>query len=225
MKRIFSILLGVLLLLSACAQQGSSKPVPLPPDFTPKSLPMAWTSTPSEPTPIPGWRVFTGEGVEVALPSNFEGGDPEASRERLLELIRTLGPEYERYVEAVEQNPSGMILMAFDLESSASSMGITRREVPPEMSLEEYMNGLLNALVEEVPGTSVIDRSVIERDKDQAGRVILEFKTGDAVSRQLTFIFLEGGKVWTLSYASARDRFDQLLPTYDLSMLTFKYSP
>lgn len=223
MKRIFSVSIGVVLFLSACAQQGASKPVPLPADFTPVALPAAWTATPSEPTPVSGWRVFTGEGVELSLPSNFEGGDPEVSRERLLELIRTLGPEYEKYIEAVEQNPSGMILMAFDLESSASSVGVTKREVPPEMSLEEYMNGLLNALVEQVPGTSVIDRSVIERDGDQVGRVVLEFETGEAVSRQLTFIFLEGGKVWTLSYASARDRFEQLLPTFDLSMLTFKY--
>lgn len=225
MKRIVSLSLGLILLFSACAQQRSSNPVPLPPDFTPVALPAAWTSTPSGPTPIPEWKVFTGGGVEVALPSRFEGGDPEASRERLLELIRSLGPEYERYLEAVEQNPTGMVLMAFDLESSASTMGVTRREIPPEMTLEEYMNGLLSALVEEVPGTSVIERSVVEREKDQAGRVILEFETGDAVSRQLTFVFLKAGKVWTLSYASGRDRFDEMLPTYELSMLTFKYSP
>lgn len=225
MRIILSLSLGLILSLSACAQQGSSDLVPLPPDFTPMALPAAWTSTPSEPTPISGWKVFTGEGVELSLPSNFEGGDPEASRERLLELIQTLGPEYERYLEAVEQNPSGMVLMAFDLESSASSMGVTRREIPPEMTLEEYMNGLLNALVEEVPGTSVIERSVIEREKDQAGRVILEFETIDVVSRQLTFVFLKGGKVWTLSYASARERFVEMLPTFEQSMLTFKYSP
>lgn len=79
-------------LLVGCAQPATSNP--LPDDFTPVVLPAEWTPTPSEPTPIPGWKVFLGEGVELALPEFFEGGDPIARREELLELVRSLGPDY-----------------------------------------------------------------------------------------------------------------------------------
>lgn len=225
MKRIIWSSILFLNFLSACAERTSSRPVPLPSDFTPVALPAEWTSTPSEPTPIPGWKVFTGEGVELSLPANFEGGDPIARQEELLELLRSLGPEYETYVETVEQNPSGMKLVVFDLKSVGSIVGVTRREVPPEMKLEEYLNGLISALVEQIPGTSLIDRSVVQRDEDLAGRVVFEFVTEQAISRQLSFVVLEGGKVWTVSYASPLDRFEEMIPTFDLSMLTFRYSP
>jgi hypothetical protein len=134
-----------------------------------------------------------------------------------------LGPEYESYVETVEQNPTGMILTVFDLESAGSIVGVTLRDVPSEMMLDEYLNGLLGAIVEQIPGTSVIDRSVVQRDEDRIGRVVLEFDTGEAISRQLTFVILDGGNVWTVSYASPYDRFEQMLPIFDLSILTFKY--
>jgi hypothetical protein len=209
--------------LSACEEASSSKPIPLPSDFTPIGLPVEWTPTPSEPTPVPGWKAFTGGGVELSLPANFEGGDPVARRDELLELIRSLGPEYESYVETVEQNPTGMILTVFDLESAGSIVGVTLRDVPSEMMLDEYLNGLLGAIVEQIPGTSVIDRSVVQRDEDRIGRVVLEFDTGEAISRQLTFVILDGGNVWTVSYASPYDRFEQMLPIFDLSILTFKY--
>jgi hypothetical protein len=224
--RMKKYLLGMflpLLALSACTQQPSSKPIPLPADFTPFSLPVEWTPTPAEPTPIPGWIIFEGEGVELALPPNFLGGNPIANREQLIEMVRTLGPEYETFIETVEQNPTGMILVALDLESAESIVGITKREIPPEMTLDEYLNGLLGALVEQIPGTLVVDRSVVRREKDTFGRVVLEFVTGEAISRQLTFVVLEGGWVWTVSFASPLDRFEQMLPTFDLSILTFKY--
>ena len=223
MKKYLLGMFILMLALGACSQQPASNPIVLPADFTPVSLPVEWTATPAEPTPIPGWIVFEGEGVELALPPNFLGGDPVAKREQLIEMVRTLGPEYESFVETVENNPTGMIMVAFDLESAESIVGITKREIPPEMTIEEYLNGLLSALVEQVPGMLVIDRSQIRRDKDTFGRVVLEFVTAEAISRQLTFVVLEGGFVWTVSYASPLDRFEQMLPTFDLSILTFQY--
>lgn len=224
MKRTLRGLLYLTLVLSACTQQQESKPIPLPSDFTPVGLPAEWTATPSEPTPIPGWIIFEGEGVNLSLPPNFIGGDPVAKRQEVIDLIRTLGPEYESYVETVEQNQSGMILVALDLESAQSIVGVTRREIPPEMTLDEYLNGFLSALVEEVPGILVIDRSKVRRDDDTFGRVVLEIVAGEGISRQLSFVILEGGMVWTVSYASPLDRFEEMVPTFDLSVLTFKYS-
>lgn len=72
-------------------------------------------------------------------------------------------------MEAVEQNPSGMILVAFDRESAESIVGVTRREVPA--------------------------------------------------------VVLDGGQAWTVSYASPLDRFEEMHPVFELSMLTLKWSP
>ena len=162
------------------------------------------------------------EGVELALPEFFEGGDPIARREELLELVRSLGSDYESYVEAVEQNPSRMILEVFDLESAESIVGVTRREVPAEMALDEYLNGLLSTIVEQIPGSSVVDRAKIQKGDDLIGWIIFEFVTENAISRQLSFIVLDGGQAWTVSYASPLDRFEEMLPVFELSMLTFK---
>ncbi len=128
-------------------------------------------------------------------------------------------------MEAVEQNPSGMILVVFDRESAESIAGVTRREVPAEMALDEHLNGLLSDVVEQTPGSSVIDRAKIQRGDDLIGWVILEFVTESAISRQLSFVVLDGGQVWTVSYASPLDRFEKMLPVFELSMLTFKWSP
>lgn len=220
-KRVLLCGLVVVSTLLACALMPK---VARTPNLTPLVLPPKWTeSTDIEETPSPGWEVFTGVGVELWLPDSFEGGDPVERREELLAMVRSLGPEYESYVRAVEESPTGMVLVAFDLETLGTIVGVTKREIPPEITLEEYIVGLSDAFVSEIPGTSVIERSVVQLDQFEAGRIVLEFVTGEAVSRQLTYVILEEGLVWTVSYASPLDQYAPLVPVFEESISSFQY--
>jgi hypothetical protein len=214
----------VMVMVAGCGQFGS-KPAPIS-NATPVVLPPKWTETVAvQKSPSPGWEVFTGEGVELWLPDSFEGGDPIQRREELIEMVRSLGPEYDSYLQAVESSPTGMVLVCFDLEVSGTIVGITKRDIPAELSLDQYLDGLSEALVTEIPGTSIVERSIKQFDRFDAGRLVIEFDTGEAVSRQLTYIVLEGGIVWTISYASPLDQFTELVPVFEESIASFKYSP
>jgi hypothetical protein len=216
--------LCVVVVVSTLLACGLTPKVVRTPNLTPLVLPPKWTeSTDIEKTPSPGWKVFTGVGVELWLPDSFEGGDPVERREELIEMVRSLGPEYESYIRAVEESPTGMVLVAFDLDTLGTIVGVTKREIPPEIPLDEYIVGLSDAFVSEIPGTSVIERSIVQLDRFEAGRIVLEFVTGEAVSRQLTYIVLDEGLVWTVSFASPLDQYAPLVPVFEESISSFQY--
>ncbi len=216
--------LFVVVMILACGQFGPKSAAVT--NATPVVLPPKWTETPTiQKSPSPGWKIFTGTGVELWLPESFEGGDPIQRREELIEMVRSLGPEYESYVQAIEGSSTGMVLVCFDLDVSGTIVGVTKRDVPPEISLEQYLEGLGEALVSEIPGTSVIESSIIQFERFEAGRLVIEFVTGEAASRQLTYVVLEGGLVWTVSYASPLDRYAELVPVFEESITSFHYNP
>lgn len=188
------------------------------------TLPPVWTPTWNGlPSPIPGWVVVPGNGVELSLPAGYDGGDPVARAQELADLVSTV-PEYADIAEAVRQNPAAYRLLAMD-GSTGSILAVTVKDVPPDMPMSDYVDLWIQAVLELAPGSSLVDKGVVQFRNDDAGRVILEFNVQGSSSWQLCYIVRRESQIWTFNFGAVKEDFYQLQPIFEQSLQTLRFLP
>jgi hypothetical protein len=188
------------------------------------TLPPAWTPTAYIPPGFAeGWATLTGNGVELMLPTSYEGGDPTALTQDLLDLLDE-SPATASIAEAIRQNPAGYRLIAID-RSNDSIVAVTVRDAPAEVSMSEYVEAISAAIVEQIPGTSILDKGVLAFRGGEAGWLLLEFVLEEDASWQLSYGVRQGDQVWNFDYAGAREDYPQLQPIFDQSLQTIRFLP
>jgi len=192
---------------------------------TPNVLPPAWTPTTAAPTSIPGWQLYHGVDVELWLPVGFVGGDPVAQIEELLGLARAAGPGYEGIVQALEERPDNLRFYSWELETYETVVGVTRHDAPAEMAVETYVGEWVSAVVQEFPGFNAVSQGTAQVGGRTVGRAVLDLTQQGAVTRQISYLFKDGAAVSVLGYAFPADRYSELLPMVEFSVLTFQEMP
>jgi len=209
-------------LLVAGVACGTAPPPQTSAPFPSFTLPPAWTPTADFAGGfVEGWTRFTGNGIELMLPSSYEGGDPAALAQELLELLDE-SPASASIAEAMRQNPTGYRLIAID-RGNDSIVAVTVRDVPAEVSMTEYIDAVAAAIVEQTPGASVLQKGVVPFRQGEAGWVLLEFVLVEEVSWQLSYGVRQGDQVWNFDYAGAREDYPQLQPIFDQSLQTVSF--
>lgn len=193
-------------------------------EVTPLNLPPVWTPTWNGlPSPVPGWAAIPGNGVELSLPTDYDGGNPVARAQELADLLSTL-PEYADIAEAVRQNPEAYRLLAMDTVTG-SIVAVTLRDVPPEMPMAEYVDGWTQAVINQTAGASLVEKGIVQFRDDEAGRVILEFNVQGESSWQLCYIVRQGTQIWTFNFGAIKEDFYQLQPIFEQSIQTMRFLP
>ena len=206
--------------------------VTLPPTDTPTPEPTATptpepTATlPPTPTPIPGWEKFEGRGMELWLPESYEGGNLEEDLEVIVSNLRLLGPEFEQMAQIIEQNPSLYAMWAFDSEVGSSgflvNVNVITERVLSAITVDTYLDAALKQLP---PQLRVLERDVLSLGDYPAGRIVVEFDMGAAVAKEVQYAIKDGGTMWIITYAAPEDEFEEYLPVFEQSVLTFRVEP
>lgn len=216
-----AVIMPSMIAVTACGGGGAPQATPtatpgilLPPEWTPTAAVLA--------SPAPDWVMITGSGIELWLPREFAGGDPLANADSLLAVARPLGADYRPVVETIENPPSGMVLLAFSVVEPGVIVGVTRRDVPSGESLDFHLDRLLDVLLVQAPGMTVLNRETAPIGPYQAGRVVFEFTSFGAESKQLSYVIVDQGASWRISYISPRDTFDRQVPIFEQSARSFR---
>lgn len=192
---------------------------------TPTATPEPTATPKFTPTPIPGWTKFEGGDVELWLPAGYEGGDSVENLEMIAATIRSLGAGYEQVAQLLEQDPEAMPFFALDTENPGTTVNVTVREIPAEVSLEEFMKEYVRALEEQVFfKIQVTQQTVVTLDRYQAGQLLLEVGTVEAQAPnfQLTYVIKEDNRVWAVNYGALPEQIGQQLPIFQQSIQTFR---
>jgi hypothetical protein len=192
---------------------------------TPNPLPAAWTPTTAAPTRIPGWDLYRGAEVEMWLPEGFVGGDPVARREELLGIARTAGTAYEGVVRALEEQPENLLFYSWELPQYQMIVGVTRHDAPAEVSVEIYLEQWADAVLGQFPALDEISKGPVMIAGETVGRAVMDLTQPGAVTRQISYLFKEGGTVWVLGYGFPAERYTELVPMVELSVQTFRRGP
>jgi serine/threonine-protein kinase len=187
-------------------------------------MPPAWTPTPDfSPATVPGWGLFTGDGIELMLPPSYEGGDPVALAEELAALLEEV-PHYAALAEAIRDDPGGYRLLTIDRETG-SILAVTAHGVPEAVSMEQYVDEFSAAVVEQAPGSALMQKGVVPYREGEAGWMLFEFTGEEAVAWQLSYAVRRGDLVWNLNYGAVREDYPGLQPVFDQSLQTVHFIP
>ena len=206
--------LSILIITLACA---------LSPSILPASKPETVPTIEIMPTSIPGWEKFEANGVELWLPESYDGGNLKEDLQTVVEKIKSLGPEYENMATVIEQNPDMFAVWAFDSNIGASgsltSTAITFEKVMSVVTIDTY----LDAASSQLPASFVVtDRQIVKLNGYDAGRLVIEFSISGTDGKELMYAVKNGNTFWVLTYGTGADEFDQRLPEFEKSALTFK---
>lgn len=177
-------------------------------------------------TPILVWKKFESGGVELWLPESYVGGNLDEDIEFIAEKLKSLGPDFEQMAQIIEQNPSSYIIFAVDSRVGDSgfltNMNITKEKVLSAINLDIY----LEAMSKQLPAPfQVIERDIISLGNYQAGRLVVEFTINGRDGKSLMYVIQDGNTMWCIAFGTGAEEFDQRLPTFEQSALTFAIQP
>jgi hypothetical protein len=133
-------------------------------------------------------------------------------------------PEYATLAEAVRNDPGGYRLLIIDRETG-STVAVTSNDVPRAVSMTEYVDRFSAAVVEQAPGSALIQKGVIPFRDGEAGWMLFEFTLEEAAAWQLTYALRRGDQVWNLNYGAVREDYPRLQPMFDQSLQTVHFTP
>ncbi|HET7087479.1 MAG TPA: hypothetical protein VFL17_02400 [Anaerolineae bacterium] len=221
MNKPFCALSIFLLLLSigtGCGSQGVSRFI-ITPQPTATSQPTA--------TLIPGWEKFEGGGAELWLPESYEGGDLSSDLDFIVENLRNLGgPEFEQIAQLIEENPSAFVLYVFDSKIGDSGfltgVNVTKERVLSSVTLDTYIDMAVKQFPSEF---HFVERAVVSLDRYEARRLVVELTLAGTRVKEVLYVVKEDNTIWSVTFATGADEFDQRLPTFEQSVRTFAVQP
>ncbi len=198
----------------------------LTPTATPTSTDTPTVTLTPTATPMPGWEKFEGGGVELWLPESYEGGDLSEDVEVIVERLRSFGPDFEQMAQSIEQNPSMYVMWAFDSEVGESgfltNVNVGKERILSAMTIDTYLDAALGqfpALLQ------VTERDIVTLTDHEAGRLVIEFEIHGVAVKEVLYAIKEGTTMWLITFATGAGEFDQRLPVFEQSALTFAIQP
>lgn len=201
--------------LSALVGFGRMEPVAArPPQPSPWQLAAA---------PVPSdWQRLQGEGVAIALPSHFLGGNPQTELEVIAAQLATAIPDAEQRLTSIRGNLESFALVAFDSQLDETgfltNLNIATDTVPTDLTTEELLAATAEALAEQ---SEIVASELVEVNAETSGRLLTRSLVANV--QQLFYLFVQNGRLYVVVYSASRDAFEQQLPIFEQSIQTFEF--
>jgi len=176
-----------------------------------------------------GWEEHEGAGFSLALPEEWEGGDPERQLPRLVEDLREEYPERADIWEMLESSAEDVDFMAFDLddvragEDFVTNVNVVTTGVPAGADLREVVEAQIPLLEDQLGAEDV---QVEERRVGTLDAVVLSYRARilglDLAQRMYTFADAETGDVFILTFSTDWERRGEKEPTFEAIAATFR---
>lgn len=178
-------------------------------------------------TPPAGWKQMGTSGLEFWAPSSYEGGDLTGKDKAvLIEKFKQLGPDYETFVNAMEQTPQIGVFMAFDTKvapsGSLANIVIIRIEALSIIPIDLVVDSALQQFPKSM---RLVSRQNIKLGNLDGARIIIENAVGNTSTMQAGYFIKSGSTFWTITFTSSSDEFDQRLPSFEQMIRTIVIKP
>lgn len=109
-------------------------------------------------------------------------------------------------------------------EDLFTSAFLVSQPLEPRTDLDYHLHDALNGIE---GNFTLLSLQAIEGSKYEMGRAILELQDPETkmMGNMLMYVIIGIDNVWTLSYQTAAEKFDQLLPTFEKSADSFEIKP
>lgn len=173
------------------------------------------------------FQTVVGNGVSLALPAGYEGGNPDRELETVAQQLEKAGEEHHSLSEALRERKQAIALIAFDEANTQSgfvtNVNITRQRLDRDTSLEVFLAAVVTKI--ETLGYRVAESDTIDLQGEAAGRLVVEMTAGDQNIAQLVYAIPTTGAVWLITYSTPQDEFEARRAQFEASVETFAIIP
>ncbi|MEM8640997.1 MAG: hypothetical protein AAGG51_19620 [Cyanobacteria bacterium P01_G01_bin.54] len=175
---------------------------------------------------VKAWKMIDGNGVSLAVPEFYDGGNPSAEYEALVTKLKAIDPKYAERLEAIAATPEVSALLAFDVQDQESefltSVNIAHEAIEPEITLEDYVQTASQQLSQ---AYEIQSQSVIPVGRHQAGQIVGAIQNGNVRFKQLFYLIPYNGKMWIITYSTGAEAFERRLNEFTQSIQTIQFAP
>ena len=143
--------------------------------------------------------------------------------------IKDLDLTVEPITQMLEQNPSLFNssifpILGFNSKYEFGNPGISTLiaaapiKTSPDMDVKDYLDAAIKQLP---PQFQVIKQETTSLQGRQAERLIVDFTILDYSGRELLYVLQDGDTLWVIVRATGAEDFEQQLPVFERSVLTF----
>ena len=188
-----------------------------------QTTPEATQISPPIESPQAGWKNIVGEGIILSLPQSYEGGNPSTEIDEIEEKLTGINPSYAQRIQAIQQNPTAIALVAFDSQSNSprllTNVNVTAQKVDEGVTVEQYLDRTASQL------SSIYEieaQEVLSIDQYQAGRIVAALEAEETPFKQLIYTVKNNDTFWVVIYTTTADAFNQQLPNFEKSIQSFR---
>ncbi|MEC4806934.1 MAG: hypothetical protein SAJ12_11240 [Jaaginema sp. PMC 1079.18] len=170
------------------------------------------------------WTTIQGEGVSLALPPQYEGGNPSTDLDDIEARLQELGPRFAQQLQALRQNPEAIALFAFDPNLTSPNRMTSVNIIP----VEPRMDRDLATFVEETAllleaGVSILDQGMATVGDRDLGRMIVQQDANGTTIQPLMYFVQEEEQSWIVMYTTTAAEFEQRLPDFEKSIASLSF--
>ena len=97
-------------------------------------------------------------------------------------------------------------------------MNVVSRRVPSTVTVDKYLDIVAKKLPRQY---RVLEQGIVPLDHYQAGRLVLDIEIQGVHLKNVMYAIKNGRTLWTVSYGTGAEEFDQRLPIFEQSARTF----
>jgi hypothetical protein len=180
--------------------------------------------------PVTSENIIQGNGVQLALPNGFSGGDPTQSQTKILlkETARQF-PNLAPFMKMIELDPAILRLIAFHAGSPAPTAAqvvlVARLPIPAGVSITDIHEKMVEAFPTLLPKSfQLVDHQVTSVADRQVVRFTIDADIQGTSLREVIGIFKQGEAVYQVVYVVPKDAASQTLSNFEQMIRTFKAS-
>ncbi|MDY6902243.1 MAG: hypothetical protein SWZ49_29855 [Cyanobacteriota bacterium] len=173
-----------------------------------------------------GWKNFQAEGMELQLPSYYEGGNTKKNPQEVLQRIEKAGipsdlitntfqiQDYELFAI----NPKEII------KGNINYIEVRKEKLPASVSLQFMTDKFAEGVSQ--TGPNIVEKEVVSLDNYEAGKII--FKVMDSQTNKVngigvSYLFEENSNFWVVTYVTnSESQLQKQLPMFQESASTFR---
>lgn len=173
-----------------------------------------------------GWKNYQADGIELQLPSYYEGGNTKKDSQAVLQRIEKAGipsdlitntfqiQDYELFAI----NPKEII------KGNINYIEVRKEKLPNSVSMEFMTEKFADGVSQ--TGPNIVEKKVVSLDNYQAGKVV--FKVIDSQTKQVqgigvSYLFEENQDFWAVTYVTnSESQLEKQLPMFQESASTFR---
>ena len=176
-----------------------------------------------------GWERYEGDDFALALPSAWEGGDPERQLPEIVAELREQYPERSDIWDQLERSAEDVDFMAFDLEDVragkpfVTNVNVVTTVIPAGADLRDIVEAQIPLLEDQLEAEEV---ELEQREVGGLEAVVLSYRARllglDLAQRMYAFADPETGDVFILTFSTDWERRDDKARTFEEIAATFR---